>query len=270
MPYAAIETFKREVSDDDTTSGRELRTPEEIVELEFWDSYQNITLAVGLSLAVLFCLQIIISLCHRHFDVSQISEKSHSVIHHLTSTSNVRAETRLKLAAIRKVAAMFLNAQGLHQLTQEDIMATGSDHRSTEQTLRNFVLRGERTELSGGFVWTWRMLLNGRLFHTEGIWLNTRLLTLQAAQFLVGGLVSLILLVSVERIATESEEARMELDPDLPQWVFDLVPTRQMVYWALYPATFVAILDMVLLFLLYIPRYETLPPLFCSHHPASF
>jgi hypothetical protein len=82
--------------------------------------------------------------------------------------------------------------------------------------------------------------------------------------------VSLILLVSVERIATESEEARMELDPDLPQWVFDLVPTRQMVYWALYPATFVAILDMVLLFLLYIPRYETLPPLFCSHHPASF
>jgi hypothetical protein len=267
-PYVAIQFYQRQVGEDkasmDANSGRDLKTPEEIVQEDFYDFYQVFTLVCGLALALLFCLQIITSLCHRHF--LRIYGKANGVLARFLSPSNVRGELRLKMAAVRKVNAMLHNAGELHQLHHEDILISGSVQSTANQAMRNFVLHGERSELAGSALWTWRRLLNGSLFHTEGIWINTRLVTIQVAQFLVGIVVSIVLLVSVERIAAGAEEARADLTPDLPQWVIDIVPTPQMVYRALYPATFTAILVMLLLFLLYIPRYETWTSLVCFHH----
>jgi hypothetical protein len=271
VPYGAIELYERQVDEDkasmDANSGRELKTPEEIIQTTFFDSYRLFTLAVGLCLALLFCLQIIISLCHRQ--LYRISGKAHGVLARFLSSSNVRGESRLKIAAVRKVDAMFRNACELHQLNHVDALISGSERTTADQAMRNFVLHGERSEWSGSPLWTWRRLLNGSLFHTEGIWINTRLVTIQVAQFLVATVFSIILLVSVERLAGEAEAARADLSPDLPQWVFDIVPTRQMVYRALYPATFTAILVMLILFLIYIPRYETPTSLACFHHSTS-
>ena len=55
----------------------------------------------------------------------------------------------------------------------------------------NFVLFGEREVASGGLIWTWRKMFDRSLFHTEGIWLHSRLIVGQAAQlitsvFLIG------------------------------------------------------------------------------------
>ena len=127
--------------------------------------------------------------------------------------------------------------------------------QSDESTMRNFVLRGERFERCGGLFWTWHELLRGNLHSTEGIWYNTRLIIMQVAQVSIGILVSIIMLLSVPKIADEAEKAREDLDPDTPQWAIDLLPTRTMVYRSLFPASFTAIFVMVLLIGVYIPRY---------------
>ena len=49
----------------------------------------------------------------------------------------------------------------------------------------NFVLFGEREVASGGLIWTWRKMFDRSLFHTEGIWLHSRLFVGQAAQFII-------------------------------------------------------------------------------------
>lgn len=267
VPYGAINFYQRQVNEDnasmDANSGRELNATEEIVQQDFWDFYQIFTLASGLCLASLFCLQIATSFCHSH--LFRIDGNTRGVLAHLLSSSNVRGESRLKAAAVRKIDAMFRTASELHQLNQADVLISGSEN----QAMRNFVLYGERSEVSGSALWTWRRLLNGSLFHTEGIWINTRLVTIQVAQFLVGTVISIVLLVSVERIAGEAEEARASLTPDMPKWVQDIVPTRQMVYWSLYPAAIAAIFVMLLLVLLYIPRYENPTFLVCFHHSTS-
>jgi hypothetical protein len=269
VPYGVIQFYQHEVYENkastDANSRRELKTPEEIVQEPFYDFYQVFTLASGLCLAFLFCLQIITSFCQRQY--FRRYGNARGVLAHFLSSSNVRGESKLKIAAVRKVQAIFRNSSELHQLDHADALISGSGYRTAaNQAMRNFVLHGERSELAGSALWTWRRLLNGSLFHTEGIWINTRLITIQVAQFLVGTIFSIVMLVSVERIAGEAEEARAALTPDLPQWVLDIVPTRQMVYRALYPATFTAMLVMVLLFLLYIPRYETQTSLVCFHH----
>jgi hypothetical protein len=263
VPYGVIEYYVRQVNED-SNSSRKLKTTEEIVQEDFWHFYQVLTLAVGLSLAFLFCLKIITR------QLSRLSGKAYGVLALFLSPSNVRGELRLKMAAVRKVNAMLHNARELHQLNHADAFISGSDEQGVaDQAMRNFVLKGERNELSCSAFWTWRRLFNGSLFHTEGVWINTRLIVIQAAQLLIGATFSVVMLVSVERIADEAETARESLTPDMPQWVHDIVPTRQMVYRALYPATFTAILVMVLLFLLYIPRYETRTSLVCFHHSTS-
>jgi hypothetical protein len=272
VPYGVIQYYQHEVYGDkastDANSGRKLKTPEEIVQEDFYDLYQVLTLASGICLAFLFCLQIITSFCYSQ--LFRIHANARGVLAYFLSPSNVRGESKLKIAAVRKVNSMFRNASELHQLNPADALISGSEYRTAaNQAMRNFVLHGERSELSGSALWTWWRLLNGSLFHTEGIWINTRLITFQVAQFLIGTVFSIVLLVSVERIAGEAEEARAALTPDLPKWVIDIVPTRQMVYRALYPATFTAMLVMVLLFLLYIPRYETQTSLVCVHYSTS-
>lgn len=57
-------------------------------------------------------------------------------------------------------------------------------------------------------------------------------------------------------VADEADKARSELDPTaVPKWVFDLVPTGHMVRSSLYPAVGVSCLVMLLLYMIFIPRY---------------
>ena len=165
---------------------------------------------------------------------------------------------------MRKANKMLDNAYELHRSVADDPdnmdqclsrRASRSFEPTRDSTMRNFVLRGERFEQCGGFLWTWTRILDGSLFSTEGVWINTRLIIMQVAQILVAIVLSALFFTSVEDIATKAEEERNQLDPYTPQWIVDFIPTRQMIYRSLYPASIVATGVMVLLIGVYIPRY---------------
>jgi hypothetical protein len=252
VPYSVSSYFREKNAEE--LSGKN----NGIVNLDSFIVFQKVTLTVGMFLACLYFVLAVLSWLRRY---KNWCAKHASVLSHVFASSNERGESRLKLAAARKLKMSIANALVLQQ---NDVVAAAptTTRKSSasfvigdDLTMRNFVLRGERYEMAGGFFWTWRRLLNGDLFQTEGIWLNTRLLVLQLAQVLVAAVYSFILLRSVVLIADRAEKTRAELNPGLPQFVYDLVPTRRMVYIALYPASITAICVMTLLILIYIPRY---------------
>ena len=83
----------------------------------------------------------------------------------------------------------------------------------------NYILRGEQFEDAGGIFWTWKRILSGQLFDTEGIWLPTRLIVFQGVQFVVSVVMIFIFFTVTKWAADEAEEAQANLDPDLPDWV---------------------------------------------------
>lgn len=84
-----------------------------------------------------------------------------------------------------------------------------------------FTLRGRQFEDAGGIVWTWKLLWSGKLFDTEGIWLPTRLLVFQAAQF-ASAIVLIFIVFNFTKWMTDlAGEFHDDLDPTLPDWVIE-------------------------------------------------
>ena len=83
----------------------------------------------------------------------------------------------------------------------------------------NYILRGEQFEDAGGIFWTWKRILSGQLFDTEGIWLPTRLIVFQGVQFVVSVIMIYIFFTVTKFAADQAEDAQAKLDPDLPDWV---------------------------------------------------
>lgn len=119
----------------------------------------------------------------------------------------------------------------------------------------NFVIRGETFEECGGTYWTWSQLLSGDLFEEEGVWIMSRLLVIQTTQLLFIGFKTYALTLFIEHAINRCEKWQANLLPDLPQWVYDFVPTPRQARLALWPAFSVAVFIMVTIFSLYLPRY---------------
>jgi hypothetical protein len=140
-------------------------------------------------------------------------------------TSHIRRTAAIKQAGTRKVNVILENAAKLHQKIErtEDqkytSMPSSLRGESGDHAFENFVLHGEKREPAGSLGWTWRIILSGRLFDTEGIWLPTRLLIFQGGQILFGAAAARIFISTVEITAQEADEAVNDLDEDLPQWV---------------------------------------------------
>lgn len=262
-PFVAVEYFEDSLEGESTTAASPAAAAA-TVNSEFWATFQKINLAAGVALAVLFLVQALAS-CR-----AQVASTSEDFFQRMLSlffaSSNTRAETRLKASARAKIDSLIDKAAILHVAKQskmnEDIELSSSSMLFGETppvgndgAMRNFVLSGERVEVSGGVLWTWRRIINGSLFHTEGIWVNTRLIIFQFAQVVAASVFSWILLLSVKLLADYYEEQRAKLDETVPDWVRDLFPTRAMVNWSLYPAALTAIAVMIVLIVLYIPRY---------------
>jgi hypothetical protein len=184
-------------------------------------------------------------------------------LHWLWMTSNTFGEARSKKSAIRKINRMLLNACDMHSsddgldsaavLPATSFALSITNRPAVDRTMLNYVLRGQKLEDAGGLLWAWKQIFTGHFFDTEGIWLPTRLVVFQLAQVVITILLSLILIAVSKIAADEAEKARAGLDPSLPQWVLDIVPTRQDVYYALFPAASVSIVVMICLVLIYIP-----------------
>ena len=180
-------------------------------------------------------------------------------------SSSVQGTVRLKKACARKINNSLRNAIRLHQtVVNESFTSTQEIEYNALRnegglTFANFILYGEESKSAGGFFWSWLSIITGRLFHTEGIILPGRLLVYQTAQLVIGFAVSFGLYSSVEIAARAADQARNDLGPGLPPWVYNIVPTGRQVRIALYPASVVSAIVMFVLILIYIPRYKLSP-----------
>lgn len=247
IPYFVIIGFKR-------GSSEPYNGPETRVNKKFFEPLCRVTLAVGVILAVVFVIQLALTM---------IAKSCQSdCFQYWLSTSNAYGESRLKKAATRKMNRLLLHAFSLHDVNDttrpNDASLTsrssGMTYKtSADQTMLNYALRGQKIEESGGLIWTWRLILSGKLFDFEGIWLPTRLLVFQCAQFLLAVVLGLIFIAVTREAVDQAGKAQETLDPTYPQWIKNIVPTSDDVKVALYPATAIAIIVMINLILIYVP-----------------
>jgi hypothetical protein len=240
---------------NNSSSNIQATSPYDAVKGAAFSFAQFLALVTGLLLPVIY---LIVALSLSFQTTKYYSYEAMGLIRWIVTSSNIRAEMRTKWAATSKVNSMLVNAFRLHFIRSaaddidqafEVLAATPTDN-ATE----NFLLCGEQLQLAGGFFWTWRRILNGKLFEEEGIWLNSHLMQLQAGQIVFCVAYSILLYQLVEVAAFNAQSRRDEIPDGLPQWYYDLFPTREMVEWALYPAWCIAFAEMILLILLYIPR----------------
>eukprot|EP00978_Attheya_sp_CCMP212_P033486 scaffold135240_cov62-Attheya_sp.AAC.3 len=261
VPYWLIEWAKEKAGTDET----DWNENERFVNSKKFSSSQWTLRIVGLFILLSLLLQLVLSLLG-----SQRIRNSEFLSKWFT-TSAIRGSARTKRAATRKINRLLENAHSLHP---EEISGTPSGlskrsslkpkSKGSEDTMLNFVLRGDMQEDSGGIAWTWRNIKSGALFDTEGVWIMSRLIIIQAAQFIALLVLSFLMFFVTEEAAASSDAARISLITDydnLPDWVYDIVPTGKQVRGALYPATFISIGVAVVLILLYLPRCGVIPSL---------
>jgi hypothetical protein len=258
FPFIIYEVTQKLNEMDETGADTSSSTPYDSVQGVAFKLGRFVALVSGLLLPVLFLFHTI-SLSFQN--TKYFSYEAMGLVRWILSPSNTRAEMRLKWAATSKVNTMLVNASRLHFLRDAatevlplDHLAELTAYHSTDRATENFLLCGEHLEVAGGFFWTWKRIVNGSLFDEEGIWLNSRLIVLQACQIVFGTVVSILLFQLVDVAAQRAQASRDALEPGLPQWYYDMFPNAQMVKWALYPAWATATAVIFLLICVYVPR----------------
>jgi hypothetical protein len=223
--------------------------------------FQIMTLASGsvlsLSLALAVILPVVVSLVTRCITCIP------RAFAYVTASANVRGESFVKWAATRKVNSLLVNAHGLHalgrgSLDRRALLMKKSTKKAlrnvTDETMGNYVLSSAQRETVGGFFWTWQNLANGSLLADEGIWINSRLIVFQVCMVVSALAFAYIMLWSVVEGAEAADNARASVDPStVPEWLYDMMPTGEMVRKSLYPAAITGIVVSCILITIYVP-----------------
>ena len=245
LPHTAVNNYERNIEEPYNAVDR-------TIENDRFGYGQWITRAIGILLSCTLVVQFFLSLIgNRHIRASWFLGK-------WFATSNVKGSWRIKKAATRKINAILEHA---HKLHPDISLKKHNGSASTVQTMLNYVLNGEELEDCGGFFWTWKQLLTGTLFDEEGVWIMSRLITIQAIQMLFFIFFTFLIYRFIQRVISEASQAQidltdLELKVDLPSWMRDVVVNPDHVKQALYPALVAMMLDMVLLMAVYLPRYS--------------
>jgi hypothetical protein len=171
----------------------------------------------------------------------------------MNRTSNMVGTARLKQAATRKLNALLRNARSMHG-TSQSVLTNNSLRKShSEVVFKSYMSKGGTRVVEGNILWVWRRILTGELFDTEGIWLPSRLLVFQFGQVIISMFTLFFLFFFVETAANKADEAQKNLDPDLPKWFLEFVPTGSQVRMSLTPAACVAVTIFAFSILIYIP-----------------
>ena len=241
IPYAAVEAYKKRVDEPYADQTEKTVTEPKYAGAEW------VTRVIGCIVAGLIVVQFLLSIVGNRrirqdkFRVSKLF---------LTSASY--GTGRMKRAATRKINRLLQNANDMKPKSLSNDRKKDLD--VSEEVMINYVIRGESFEDCGGIYWTWKQLITGELFEEEGVWLMSRLLIIQTIQALFIGFKIYALTLFIEHAIGLCEEWQANLQPDLPQWVYDFVPTPTQARLALWPAFSVAVLIMLTIFFIYLPR----------------
>lgn len=88
-----------------------------------------------------------------------------------------RYESSMKQACSLKIEKMINDAYSLHATSQEETRENQS------VALLNYTKESEKKETYGGFFWCWKHFLLGKSLAIEGIWVHSRMITMNTAQF---------------------------------------------------------------------------------------
>lgn len=96
----------------------------------------------------------------------------------ILSSGTISMEQNMKMAASFKVNQIIRNARTIHAAAEFEHGAGSSSRKESSygRALLSFTKTSDHWEEMGGFFWTWRRLLNGKLYQEDGIWLNNRML----------------------------------------------------------------------------------------------
>lgn len=100
----------------------------------------------------------------------------------LLSTSQVRSEMHLKLACSRKVSNMVQNALNIVRVNDKDHVALNTHFA---QALDVYSKSGRQYKKIGGFKWSLKRLFTGTVYEKDGVWISTRLIACNFAQYIV-------------------------------------------------------------------------------------
>jgi len=106
---------------------------------------------------------------------------SHPRLRKWMTTSSIMAEMQIKRAAAHKLSVMTKNALEIVQINdRENVMNTHFG-----QALHAYAKHGKKFESVGGFSWCWKRYMSGEVFIKEGVWLSSRLIAANMAQYIV-------------------------------------------------------------------------------------
>ena len=169
----------------------------------------------------------------------------------LMPSSVLRASSQ-KRAATSKINNMIENAHKLHRRAHKKNRGSNAGHA----TILNFVLHGEKLEDCAGFWWTWKSILTQRLFKKEGVWLHARLAIGQLGQVMLGVILGFLWWYGIQEAADSAEKSRQDaIDRDDlgTRHVLYFVPTKEDIYYSLYPGGTMTLGVLLILILVYIP-----------------
>ncbi|KAG7345144.1 hypothetical protein IV203_032675 [Nitzschia inconspicua] len=181
----------------------------------------------------------------------------------LTQSSDEHGTAILKRACTTKLAKMIQSASDMHKyVTSFDVserldLSTSRKvddrKRYSDSVFQTYVLHGEGREACASWSWVFRKLLSRGLFEEEGIWIPSRIWVFQSIQIVFLVLYIILVNIFIETAMANANDVAAELPDNLPQWVYDMVPTSDDIRVACFPSYVVSAIVMVALILLYIP-----------------
>ena len=97
-------------------------------------------------------------------------------------SGTIAMERNMKQASSFKTNQLIKNARKVHQ--KADFETGPGQSNSYGRALLSFTKMENETEETGGFFWTWKRMMNGRLYREDGIWLNNRMVNRHFARIL--------------------------------------------------------------------------------------
>lgn len=95
-------------------------------------------------------------------------------------------------AACHRMKSMLQNALSI---SDDGTKGHRSNSNRNMHAIERYFLVHQTTENCGGVMWAWKKIFNGSMFSEEGVWLSSRLLTINFVQWMVVGMIIFFVIV---------------------------------------------------------------------------